>query len=336
VPVRPPLPIFRLSCLVAAGLLISSTVALAKPVASVQVLPEEVVWKAGAMALPDWPGSAPAGTPEDPQSGGERLFNVTTPTYQAFLPPRGKATGAGVVVAPGGGFRFLSMRNEGTAIARWLAEHGVAGFVLKYRTVWLKPGETPEQMRQRVLATLPNGSAGDAGAADGEEALRQIRAKAARYGVDPRRVGVVGFSAGGHVAGMMALHQDPTQRPSFAGLIYGMPFRSPPPSLPAANLPFPEGTPKEPWLQPPAKHAPDALPPHFLVLAQDDVIAGLGFRVYYDALYKAGYRPETHLYQRGGHGFGADHHGNTTDNWLPAFLSWMEHEGFLSAKPKAP
>jgi len=297
----------------------------------VSVLAPVAVWPKGAPQEPGWPGKIAEPVTEEVREDGH-LFNVTVPTYQAFLPPAGKANGAAVIVAPGGGFRLLAMQGEGVAVAQWLAAHGVAAFVLKYRLIQSPRGETNEAMRKRVNASLAPGVGGNPGVADGLEALRVIRARAGEYAIDPQRIGAVGFSAGGHVAGMMALAARPEDRPNFAGLIYGMPFVSPLPALPPANLPYPPGTPREVWLQPPAKPAPGRLPPQFMALAQDDLVAGLGFRAYYDALYEAGYRPEMHLYQRGGHGFGARFIGGTTDHWLDEFLWWIEGEGLTKAK----
>lgn len=299
-----------------------------------RVLAPQPVWPGGVPEIPGWPGKVAVPVKEEMRQDAKTartLWNVTVPTYQAFLPPAGKASGAGVVVAPGGGFRLLAIETEGEMVARWLAAHGVAAFVLKYRLVQTLPGESNEAMRTRVNRDLKPGQGGEPGVADGLEALRLIRARATGYGIDPRRVGAVGFSAGGHVAGMMALADRAEDRPDFAGLIYGMPFVVPA-SPPPANLPFPPGTPSEVWLQPPPTPAPGRLPPTFMALAQDDVVAGLGFRAYYDALYCAGYRPELHLFQRGGHGFGARTLGGTSDRWMDEFLWWIEGEGFTGAR----
>lgn len=294
------------------------------------------VWS-GTPPLPaDWPGTAPApvaeqtiATPGDPWA--EQLWNVTLPTYQPFLPPAGKANGAGVIVAPGGGFRFLSIEKEGRAVARWLADHGIAAFLLRYRTIARLPGETVEGMRNRINADprFDDGVKGTPAAADGTQALKDIRARAAEYGIDPHRIGVVGFSAGGHVAGMMALEADEKDRPDFAGLIYGMPFVTKLPALPQANLPYPPGTPAQVWLRPAPTPAPGRLPPLFMVMAQNDTAAGEGFRRFYQTLYDADYRPELHIYATGGHGFGMKPQGNTADLWMEQFHAWMAGEGKL-------
>jgi len=273
---------------------------------------------------------------EEARDGGESLWNVAVPTFQAYLPAPSKANGAAVIIAPGGGFRFLSIRKEGTQVAHWLAQRGIAAFVLKYRVIQILPGETGDLMRERVNRNpaFANGVSGQPATADGIEALRQIRASAARYGIDPHRIGVVGFSAGGHVAAMMALAGAEKDRPDFAGLIYGMPFLNPPPPLPAANLPFPPGTPPEPWLQARPTPAPGALPPLFMAGAQDDMIAGAGFRQFYEALYGAGYRPELHMFHRGNHGFGMKPQGSSSDRWIDEFHWWIESEGFTKSRPR--
>jgi acetyl esterase/lipase len=283
------------------------------------------VWPAGVPAIKDWPGLAKVPVREELRENGEQAWNVTVPTLQPFLPDPAKATGMAVVIAPGGGFRLLAIHHEGTRVARWLAAHGIAAFVLKYRLIQSPPGETNEAMRQRVLATLAPGVGGIPGVEDGMEALRIVRANAAKWKIDPHRVGVMGFSAGGHVAGMTMLAPNPAERPDFAALIYGMPF-GPTPPIPPANLPSAHGTSKEPWLLPPPTPAPGRLPPMFMVMAQDDMAVDQGFRAFYDRVFAAGYRPELHLYQRGGHGFGMATRGTTADHWIEQFGYWLDAE----------
>ena len=296
-------------------------------------LAPQLLWPTGVPAIPDWPGTAPKLGPDEVREGGEVVVNVSQPSYQAWLPRASAATGAAVLIAPGGGFTALSIRSEGTQVAQWLAEHGIAAFVLRYRTFHQSPGDTRESLNKRMFGSLASGLSGAAGVADGMEALRQIRASAAEFGIDPQRLGVVGFSAGGHVVGMMALAADERERPNFVGLIYGMPMTTPLPPLPPAHLPYPEGTPKEPWLRPKPTPAPGALPPTFIAMAQDDLAVGTGVRAYYDAMFAAGYRPELHLYQRGNHGFGMRKQGSTSDRWLEAFGGWIEAEGFNKRQP---
>ncbi|WP_339689840.1 alpha/beta hydrolase [uncultured Parasphingorhabdus sp.] len=292
-------------------------------VGQVRELTPMAVWPEGVPSMKGWPGLAEVPVQEELRENGEQVWNVTEPTIQAFLPDPDKANGMAVVIAPGGGFRLLAIHHEGTRVARWLADRGVAAFVLKYRLIQTPPGETNEQMRQRVQATLAPGVGGIPGVEDARQALRLVRVNAARWHIDPTKIGVAGFSAGGHVAAM-TMFGPKAERPAFAGLIYGMPFGESGPEIPLANLPYPEGTPSEPWLQPPATPAPDRLPPMFLAMAQDDLAVGVGFRAFYDRLFAAGYRPETHLYSRGAHAFGMVRHNITADLWTEQFLAWAE------------
>lgn len=289
----------------------------------VQELAPMPVWPAGVPSMKGWPGLTTVPVQEELRAEGEQAWNVTVPTLQPFFPAPEKANGMAVMIAPGGGFRLLAIHHEGSRVARWFAERGVAAFVLKYRLIQSPPGETNEEMRARVQATLAPGVGGIPGSEDAAEALRIIRANAARWKIDPKKVGAVGFSAGGHIVGMtMFGPQD--ERPNFAGMIYGMPFGDPGPAIPPANLPYPEGTPSEPWLQPPATPAPGRLPPMFLAMAQDDLAVGIGFRAFYDKLFAAGYRPEMHLYARGKHAFGVVQNNITADRWPQQFLAWAE------------
>ena len=245
--------------------------------------------------------------------GGQRVVrNVTTPTLTPFLPDPAKANGAAVIVAPGGAFAILSFDNEGTAVGRWLADRGVAAFVLKYR---LDP--TPHDvagftaaMGARMGAAMKRMSQSGAplefpgeslAQADGSAALRLVRARAADWKIDPKRVGFVGFSAGGMTAANVATAPDPLDRPDFVGVIYGA-SRSPPPA--------------------------DA-PPAFFVVAADDPLLGDATVPMFTA-WKAAHRPaELHVYERGGHGFGMMHNGFTSDHWIDEFFGWMDMRGLF-------
>lgn len=256
---------------------------------------------ARAQVVSLWPG-APPGTESWTQQErtiegtpvGTVVFNVVTPTLTAYLPEPGRATGTGVVIAPGGYFVALAISQEGGDLARWLQERGIAAFVLKYRIV--------EKRGDGVPAGMNMDSAGRYGIADGIQALRVVRRHAAEWGVAPERVGMLGFSAGAMVASGALLQPDSAARPSFAAMIYGAPFGV----MPAI----------------PAK-----LPPLFLAWAQDDPVA-LGPVVrFYDALTSAGHRPEVHVFGSGGHGFGMRRQGTSSDHWIDTFYSWLEAQG---------
>ena len=242
---------------------------------------------------------------------GRTVRNVTQPSLIPFLPPAGKANGTAVIVAPGGGYLSLSMDSEGYDVAKWLAQRGVTAFVLKYRT---EP--TPRDlagfekslhqlfgalMKPGANVTLP----GEARAVDDAQlALRYVRSNAARWGIAPARIGIVGFSAGGRAATSAAMRFDAASRPDFLGSIYG--------AL-SSKAPVP----------------PDA-PPAFVAVDADDGLGGPGRGTDVFDAWRAASRPvELHVYQRGGHGFGMRKQGATSDHWIDAFYWWLEAGGFL-------
>ncbi len=240
--------------------------------------------------------------------------NVTKPTITPYLPPKGKATGAAVVVAPGGGFVVLSMGREGYDVAKYLQAHGVAAFVLKYRV-----NETPADMSKMAPMGPPPGGAPGAGpppmppgggdravlaVADGQEAMRWVRRHAKDYGIDPHRVGMIGFSAGGGNVMGVVLKNQPDSRPDFIGSIYG--------GFGHVNVP---------------KEAP----PLFTARAADDPLMGKSGFALVEDWQKAGIPVERHLDAKGGHGFGASHKGTTSDMFLDEFYTWMKDRGLLAA-----
>lgn len=253
------------------------------------------------------------------QWGDTFVRNVTVATLTPVLPEAGTATGAAVIVAPGGGFRFLSMSNEGWEVAEALADRGVAAFVLKYRT---RPtpadlGEfeqgvnamfsgaaarPPQPPAPGAAPARPGGEFADA-VEDATAAFALIRARAGEWGVDPDRIGMVGFSAGAMTTLATTLSM-PETRPAFIAPIYG--------AMGAVAVPA------------------DA-PPMFVVLAADDpLFAGRGFSLV--ELWQAAGRPvEFHLYQNGGHGFGLGNPGKTSLGWFEVFMLWLESNGLLAA-----
>lgn len=221
--------------------------------------------------------------------------DVVTPTLTLYLPAKDKAMGAGVIVAPGGGCMALAMK-PAEDTARWLAQKGIAAFVLKYRLQRkLKPGPLPANLNEDVACRW--------GIADGVQALKVVRSHASQWDVSPDRIGIMGFSAGGMIAAEVLARKDPAGRPDFAGLIYGAPFAS----MPAI---------------------PTKLPPVFMAWAQDDEIAGTAMNRFYSALETAGYQPEAHIYFAGGHGFAASGAGATSKHWLQEFYWWLQAHGF--------
>jgi acetyl esterase/lipase len=253
-----------------------------------------------------WPGVAPGSehwtqkeqTVENTPMG-TIVFNVVTPTLTAYLPERAKATGTGIIVAPGGACIALAMDHEGTGIARWLQEKGIAAFLLKYRL--------QEKKGDGIPADLNEDEACKYGIADGIQAIKVVRQHAAEWGVDPTRIGFMGFSAGGMVTSGALLQQEAAGRPNFAAPIYGGPFGV----MPAI---------------------PGKLPPIFMAWAQDDDIARDTMNKFYTALQTAGNRPEVHVYSSGGHGFGLKKQGTTSDHWLDEFYEWLQAQGLVKAK----
>ncbi|MDE1147209.1 MAG: alpha/beta hydrolase [Azospirillaceae bacterium] len=270
----------------------------------VRVLDPVRVWPGAPPAPQGWPAQTGPAVTEGASADGRYVFNVTDPSYRAYLPAAGCATGAAVVIAPGGGFRLLSVQYEGEDVARWLASCGVAAFVLRYR-LYPNPGQMMKRPPDLMIADEILGAPG---VADGIQALADIRAGAAQYGIDPARIGAIGFSAGAHVVSMMAITAPVGARPAFVGSIYGGPFTRVMPPMPAPT-------------------AADALPPVFLAMAQDDRLAGLAVTNFAAALTQAGYTPELHYYLKGGHGFAMKPLGSTTDHFIEEFHWWMQALG---------
>jgi acetyl esterase/lipase len=259
-----------------------------------------------------WPGVAP-GSEQWKQkettirSGPmQSIVNVTTPTLTAYLPDPAKATGTAVIIASGGGFLFLGSEKD---VAEWLAGRGIAAFELKYRTAQLE-GENDSQLgqsgRARFGAQLGNHALiledGKYGIADGIQAIKVLREHAAELGISPDRIVFMGFSAGGMITEYTAVNPDASARPNYAAPIYGAPF----PDVP----PIPKG-----------------VPPVFMEMAQDDNLAGPQIVAFYDALKAAGYKPEFHIYEHGGHGWSMRKQGTTSDHWLDEFYWWLEAHG---------
>ena len=255
---------------------------------------------ARAQVVKVWPGIAPGSETWTQQERvventplGTVIFNVVTPTLTAYFPQRSKATGTGVVIAPGGAFVALAIDLEGHNVARWLQERGIAAFVLKYRIV---------EKRQDGIPAMDMDTAGRYGIADGIQAIKVVRQHAGEWGLSPDRIGFLGFSAGAMVTSGTLLQQDAAGRPSFAALIYGGPFGA----MPAI----------------PAK-----LPPVFLAWAQDDAVALDPIVRFREALTAAGTKPEIHIFSAGGHGFGMRKQGTSSDHWIDAFYYWLDAQG---------
>lgn len=262
---------------------------------------------AGAQTLNLWPGVAPGSehwtqkevTIENTPVGTV-ILNVVTPTLTLYLPEKSRATGTGIIVAPGGACVALAIEHEAYSVARWLQERGIVAFVLKYRI--------PEKKGEGIPQDLNMDEACKYGIADGIQAVKVVRQHAAEWGVSPDRVGFLGFSAGAMVTTGVLLQEDTAARPNFAAPIYGGPFGVMP-TIPAK------------------------LPPIFMAWAQDDELVLEPVNKFYEALKAAGIKPEVHIYSAGHHGFGMKKQGTTSDHWFEEFYDWLEAQGFT--KPVA-
>jgi acetyl esterase/lipase len=238
--------------------------------------------------------------------GTEVVTNVVAPTLTPVLPDVGN--GAAVIVAPGGGYHALSIQSEGFQVAERLAGHGIAAFVLEYRTVPCE-GEAVAEMMHK-LAADPGAMLADMNrigalaAADGEQAVRFVRTRADDVGVDSGRVGFMGFSAGGNVAVRVAHTGDPAARPDFLAPIYA--------ALRGIDL----------------GDAPLGSGPMFLAAATDDDLGLAADSVtLYETWRRAGLPVELHMYARGGHGFGMRTQDLPSDSWIDRFLDWFDATG---------
>lgn len=260
----------------------------------------------GVPSMKGWPGLVEQQVSEISQYEGEALFNVTVPTLTAFLPEGKRENQTAVLVVPGGGFRQVSIHGEGTRVAHWLAQKGIAAFVLKYRTVQL-PG--PHYNLMMRMADFPMEVAAQPAMQDAHAAMAYIRKHAEKFKIDPQKLAAIGFSAGAHVVAHLGLDGDVNKRPALVAPIYGAPFDTRLPSIPE-------------------KKSKAALPPMFLVMSQDDRVVGDDVRRFYQALLAKGYQPEAHFYRDGNHGFGMRVQGTTSDHFMQAFYWWLESFGF--------
>ena len=247
------------------------------------------------------------------QYGSVFARNVTVATLTAFLPDPAKATGAAVIVAPGGGFRTLSIENEGWDVAKALAARGVAAFVIKYRL-----NQTPADMAgfEESMRAMFSGAARPARPdpdaaiaalapqiADVRAAFALVRRRATEWRIDPARIGMVGFSAGAMLT-MATAAKGVEAKPAFIGNIYG--------PLSAMTVPA-------------------EAPPMFVALAADDPLFGNGGFGLIEAWRTAKRPVEFHLYEQGGHGFGMYPKTTTSTGWFDAFSRWLEMRGFMKA-----
>ena len=249
------------------------------------------------------------------------VTNVSKPALLAYLPKPEKANGMAVVICPGGGFWALSIDSEGIDVAKWLADNGVAAFVLKYRLVPSKTNEAVKEMSPLLFGNIKDGRYEEASypyiplaVSDGTTAIDFIRQNAAKFRVSPNKIGIIGFSAGGTVAANAAINYTPASRPNFAAPIY-----------PVLGMIKDTKLPRISGLR--DAQVPADAPPLFVVVATND---GLGLAPDSVDLYKkwltAKKIAEIHVFSKGGHGFGMRKQNLPSDNWPGLFLNFLNQE----------
>jgi len=278
----------------------------------------------GHLTLPVWPGVAPGAsanlpaeadttTAKDNLIAGRplvRLGNVSTPTLTLFT-PKGKNTGAAVVVFPGGGYHILAIDLEGTEVCDWLNSAGITCVLLKYRV----PDTGPYPKSSAALQ-------------DAQRAMGLVRQHAAEWGIDPNRIGVLGFSAGAHLAAALSTHFDQrlyppidaadtlSCRPDFAVIVY-------PGYLALEDKKFAAN----PEINPTAN-----TPPQFIVQAEDDPVHIENSTVYFLALKNAKVPAELHIYAQGGHGYGLRRTELPVTTWPTSVETWLRTIKILPPK----
>jgi acetyl esterase/lipase len=252
------------------------------------------------------------------------LFNVTQPTITPYFADKSKANGAAVIICPGGGYAGLSMVNEGSSIAEAFNKIGVTAFVLTYRL----PSDSI--MVDRTIGPLQ----------DAQRAIQIVRQQAAEWGINPNKVGIIGFSAGGHLASTAITHFDKAVinnknntnlRPDFGILIYPVISMGPKTHTGSKeNLIGKHASQELTDLYSNEKQVTSNTPPTFLVAAEDDnVVPVENTLMFYHALLDNKVKAEMHIYPAGGHGFGL-HNKTTKDFWFDRLTGWMDENGWLS------
>jgi acetyl esterase/lipase len=270
-----------------------------------------------------WPGDLPAGSVRysDEQKEAfrakttdERIAFVERATLTHFPAPADKANGCAVIICPGGGYNILAWPKEGVEVAQWFNSIGVTAFVLKYRV----PRRVPDKIHWEPMQ-------------DVQRSIRVVRRDAAKWGIDPERVGVLGFSAGGHLTVMAGVQYGTkcyeaiddadaiSARPNFICPIY------------CAYLGDGYDDQKRAELGPLVTVTPET-PPTFMAVTWDDALRGAQSALLFARLRENGVQAELHAYTKGGHGYGMRPSENAVSNWPTHLQAWLDASGFLKGK----
>lgn len=299
-----------------------------KPILTLALMLLSLLTFAQNHVIPLWKGTPPLQNPSDlkeeaTQQGILRIANVQTPSIEVYLPTKQIATGEAVVIFPGGGYGILAYDWEGTDFAKWLNAQGIAGIVVKYRLPISKSLTDPKEVPLM----------------DAQRAIRLVRQNAEAWSINPSKIGVMGFSAGGHLASTVSTQYTHevnrpkdaidalSARPDFSILVY--------PVISFRDAAVHSGSRRNLIGENASQELMDRFsgelnvnaetPPTFLVHAQDDKGVPIeNSLLYYQALHKNGVKASLHIYPSGGHGFGFGLGKGAVEGWRDVLLAWMK------------
>jgi acetyl esterase/lipase/lysophospholipase L1-like esterase len=274
-----------------------------------QVIP---LYEGMAPGSENW--NQPEGMDKDNRFQTDLVYNVAQPSITAYLPDPKVASGAAVVIAPGGGFHFLDMKYEGELVAKWLQSKGIAAFILKYRLVQLSGPKPIEAVANKSLPDLEADmkTVAPLAAMDGLRAVELLRLNAGGFNINPDQIGFLGFSAGGNVAMSVAYSATDSNRPNWVAPIYAYTGAVVGSTFPTKRMPL------------------------FIAVAGDDELGLLSYSLEIHHKWVAAKQPaELHVYEKGGHGFGFRQKGLPSDQWMDRFGEWMASQGWWDPKKVA-